>query len=153
MVKTKYFLEKKINNSRSLLDKVDKVHFTQPIVFTPAQQDHIEIDLDLNESNYFTIDLRGFTYANPTSNTLNVFIDNAPNEVQRFEIHILYSSNVVFDISIIYDDHPVIFPWGQISTPMIESGYKQSVFSCRLGTSFNNKKEIIIIQSKWISLI
>ncbi len=148
----KYNLEKEIFVNKNILDYVDKVHFTSDIVYLePTISDVINVDLDLLKSNYFIIKIDNPQNDDYRVSNININLNNAIWDIQRFEVLIQYKYNTYPNIIIRCNDIPVIFPWGEIEpTTIINEGESYfSTYSCRLGKTFNDNKEVIIIQSQW----
>lgn len=89
MQKTKYNLENKIVDGRRLVDKIDKVHFREPVhlEFTMEDDDDFanrgydsQVIVDLSKSNYFILDLRKFNnYKDYMLQTLDELLDLSPD--------------------------------------------------------------------------
>ena len=156
---TKYNLEKEIKQGRSILDKVDKVHFRQAVNLTIEEEldesfansgfiTYCKVDLSL--SNYFILDLRNYQEGDPHAE-LNIEFIN-PENVQRFEILIIEGYGAV-NLNWYRDAQEVIFPFGEIDDEEGGKYYgaRQRVITFRLGLSVIGIQQYIAISSDWFS--
>ena len=160
MTLTKYYLEKKIESSRSILDKIDKVHFRNHTILTPQYNSEMELDnlvsIDLSISNYFIFDTSSL-YSEEEDYSVSVAFNIIPyNPIHRFELVLLYDNTR--SITQFWDCNGgvVDFPWGEVGfEPYLSDNDTFIIISFINGLGVEqgiNENHFIGISSNWEEL-
>ena len=152
----KFGLEKKVEETRNILDLVDKVHYKNYSILLPEYNEATEnedlVVIDARRNSYFVFDFTSLTLPDDLLSPVYFRILMNP-DIHRFEVSFLHDSSRQIVTNWGSTEMPVIFPWIELTTPVrvtLDDVYTRATF--RRGKTLFDEDEIIGIVSPWNKL-